>query len=77
MTNSYKKEIDELIAKEKVQREVISETPECKTVKIHSSIDGKRCHVCDKERNPNKIFGYKHNKKVEKNEHKHQYKSLV
>jgi len=77
MTNNYKKEIDELIAKEKVQRGIISETPECKTVKIHSSVDGKGCHVCDKERNPNKIFGYKHNKKVERNEHKHHHKSLV
>ena len=56
MTNSYKKEIDELIAKEKVQREVISETSECKTVKIHSGIDGKRCQVCDKKLNPNTIF---------------------
>ena len=64
MTNSYKKEIDELIAKEKVRREVISETPECKTVKIHSSIDGKRCQVCDKELNPNKIFWYKHDRGI-------------
>ena len=33
MTDSYKKEIDELIAKEKVQREVISETPSAKPSK--------------------------------------------
>lgn len=65
MTNSYKKEIDELIAKEKVRREVISETPECKTVKVHgSSIVGKRCQVCDKELNPNKIFWYKHDRGI-------------
>jgi hypothetical protein len=64
MINSYKKEIDELIAKEKVQREVISETPKCKTVKIHSCIDGKRCQVCDKKLNPNKIFWYKHDREI-------------
>ncbi len=33
MTDSYKKEIGELIAKEKVQREVISENPTAKPSK--------------------------------------------
>jgi hypothetical protein len=64
MINSYKKEIDELIAKEKVQREVISETPQCETVKIDSKIDGKRCQVCDKKLNSNKIFWYKHDRGI-------------
>jgi hypothetical protein len=41
--------------KEKVWGEIISDTPEKKIIKVHDSIEGKRCQVCDKELEPDKI----------------------
>lgn len=42
--------------KGKIWEEVISETPELKTIAVHDDIEGKICPNCSKKLNPDKIF---------------------